>query len=174
VHAISENEQRRAKHSPKNVVDGETRGRLYVNSDKLIVNVGGGQAINTPELLKVHDETLLAARLSPEDGRVLLSAKIQSRANGIVGELVDNEWVINTLFVWDAEVYARSATFRQSHGDIMFRVDARNDQIELAGNWYHNRVPIKFDRSEITVGTTKAIAPKVTNSQVFVQVYGPG
>jgi hypothetical protein len=153
VEALQESQQRALKARPKNIVDQMIHGQLFINSNRLIVNIAGGQAINTPRLLTLSGEVVLAARLSETDGRVLLSAKIHDHEGKKIAELLDNEWSMVPADVWDFECYPRHAKIRKDRADISFVVDVRtDDQVSLQGKWYHNGMELKFTQSDAQIG----------------------
>jgi hypothetical protein len=155
VGAIPVDDQRKAKAKPKNIVDGHVKGNLYVTSKELTVQIAGGTAKETPVLLRVSGENVLSARLSKEDGRVLVSAIISDSSGERIATLTDNEWEMKPGAVWDFEVYPRSATIRTSRGDIAFGVDARNDMVAMQGKWYCNGQPLIFTpQSALARGNT--------------------
>ena len=144
VGAITESEQRQYKSRPKNILDKELRGKLYVTTSELRIRLGGAISLETPKLITLGGKTVLEVRRNPEDGRMLVSAEIQSRDGGVIGQLIDNEWSMAPEGVWDFECFPRNATIRQGLGDISFQVDARDDPTELRGKWYHNGREIDF------------------------------
>ena len=144
VGAIPDEDQRNAKAKPKNIVDGNLSGQLYVTSKELRVDLAGGYALETPQLLIIDQQTILQARVSPENGRVLISAIIQDQSGSNIAQLLDNEWSMLPGAVWDFECYPKHAAIRNAPGDVAFVVNAREDRISMHGKWYFRGSPIEF------------------------------
>ena len=173
VNSISVNDQRSHKENPKNKKDGFARGVLAVNAQKLVVNIGGGKAINTPNLLDVgpmHSPVnLLKAEMS-EEGRVEISSLIHDSKGKEIARLVKNEWMISITEVWDFECRPLQAKVRKSKGNIAFYVDCRNDQVSLEGEWFHQGTQIKFSPSMVLFGSNSLGASVVENCGGFLHV----
>ena len=168
VGAITESEQRQMKRRPKNIIDDNARGLLYVNSRRLEVHLGGGIAINTPVLLMIENTFVLQAKLSEECGRVLISALIHDSRGWVVGRIIDNEWEIPPSGVWDIEAYPRTATVREKARDISFSVDTRQDQVKLRGKWFYRGDPVQFSENEMRFGTNKLVGFHVEDCPIFM------
>lgn len=167
--AISESEQRNMKDRPCNVVDGFARGRLFVNSEDLVVNLAGGRAINTPTLLAYQGVEIVGVRRSV-DGRILASALIHNDKGEVVAELRDNEWSVSTAAVWDFESYPLHAKVRLGAGNIAFSIDCRNDMIQLTGNWYLGGAPIRFTPSTCKVRQGEISGSECWNSRIYLSL----
>lgn len=163
-------EQRSLKGKPRNIIEGNARGLLFVNKRDLVVQLAGGVAVNTPNLLVLNGETALGARLSDQDGRVLISAHIHDKEGRTVGQLVDNEWVISTNAVWDVEAYPRKATVRSAPRDIAFSVDTRDDSVRLSGKWFHSGMPLIFSEGEARIGASVLMGASVSNCMNFIVI----
>ena len=155
VGALTVVDQRKAKLRPKNIVDNELKGKLWVTTQELRVQLAGGTAIDTPTLLSLGGSSVLAARLDQADGRVLISAKIHGPEGDVIAELSDNEWSMKPDSVWDFEAFPRHATIRKNPSDIAFAVDTRGDVVNLRGKWFHNRLSVEFSPTEGRVGTNQ-------------------
>jgi hypothetical protein len=155
VGAIPVSDQRSHKIRPKNIIDNEIRGKLYINSNELSILIAGGVATEVPDLLVIAGETVLRANLNREDGRVLISAKIHGQNNESLGYLVDNEWFIKPDLVWDFESYPLYATIRHAPGEIGFSVDARGEHVAVRGKWYHRGQEVNFTPTEGRYGNRK-------------------
>lgn len=152
--AVPVADQREHKARPKNIVDGELRGKLYVNARELKVAVAGGFAIDTPNILVLSGQTVLGAKLDVEKGRVLISAQIHASNGQILARLVDNEWSMAPGVVWDFEVHPCHAVVRQGPKNVAFSVDARNDTVSVSGRWYHRGKTLKFTSKQGSVGSS--------------------
>ena len=168
--ALTISDQRKIKLRPKNIVDNELRGKLWVNSRELKVKVGGGFAIETPNILVIADTTVLGARLNKEDGRLLLSAKIQGEDGKLLAQLADNEWSMTPGHVWDFEAYPRNATIRQGLGDIAFAVDSRNDDVAVQGKWFHDGRRLNFTPSKLILDSIQIHCFTASHSNTMVRV----
>jgi hypothetical protein len=153
--AIPEAQQRRAKHTPKNIVDNEMRGKLFVNTERLEVHLGNSVAIDTPILLAIAGKICLQARLEAETGRVLLSAKFQNSSGVSVGELNANEWSIRPNALWDFECRQQFAKARSELGNILFEVDTRNDVVNIRGKWAIENKRVEFSNQGVLIGNTR-------------------
>lgn len=153
VGAIPEVDQRAMKARPKNIVDNLVRGHLFVNKSELVVNLAGGRATETPNLLQLSQEVVLSARRDAEHGRVLISANIHDRDGNTVGFLRDNEWNMIPDLVWDFETYPLHSTVRLAPRQIAFAVDVRNDEVCLQGKWFHGGQDIEFTPTMARIGT---------------------
>jgi hypothetical protein len=153
--AISETEQRKAKRRPKNIVDNELRGKLFVNSEKLEVHLGNSIAIDTPILLIISHVICLQASLESETGRVLLSAKFQDSTGLSVGKLDKNEWHIRPDALWDFECQRQHAKARSELGNILFEVDTRNDVVNIRGKWTVENRRVEFSNQGVLIGNRR-------------------
>lgn len=170
VGALETSDQRTAKLRPKNVVDGMIKGSLFVTSKSLTVHLAGGIAVDTPRLLDVSGQTLLAAKLDDTDGRVLVSAKIHDRDGLIVAEIRDNEWSMAPGDVWDFEAFPRHARVLLGPAEIAFTVDTRDDQVAFTGKWFHHGTPIVFTPKMAAVGSNRLFGMNVTKCGGFLAV----
>lgn len=167
--AIPELEQRRAKQRAKNVVDGELRGQLYVTSNRLKVELAGGLAIDTPNLLEYRNTQVLGAKLD-DIGRVLISAIVQNSAGIVVATLRDNEWSLNVSEVWDFECSHRWATVRSAPFDVNFEVDCRQDRVRLQGKWSLGGTPVEFTPTRCRYGRSVMAGQIVDSCGGFLRI----
>lgn len=170
VGALLEADQRAAKQRPKNIADGMLRGSLFVNTRELTVRLAGGVAIDTPKLLEIKGQTVLAARLNPHDGRVLVSAQIQNRQGHVIATVADNEWQMVPGAVWDFEAYPLHAKVRSAPWEVAFDVDARNDELALGGTWFSGNTKIRFSPTMAMVGSNRISGSTVRNCGGFIAV----
>ncbi|MEQ1617729.1 MAG: HNH endonuclease [Terricaulis sp.] len=170
VGAEPEVDQRKYKTTPRNVREGMSRGRLYTTSTELKVRVGGGMAVNTPNLLTTwNDRHIVSARLS-DDGRVLLSALIQDIDGQLVAVLRDNEWSALPGRVWDFECSPMKATVRSAPGRLAFEADCRGEVVEVKGEWFVAGQRVTFTPSGFTVGTNSGSIGEARNCESFIFV----
>lgn len=153
VNAIPQSDQRALKARPKNIVDNLVRGMLFVNTSELSVNLAGGKAIETPNLLVLSGQKVLSAKRDSEHGRVLISASIHDQTGNVVASLIDNEWSMIPNAMWDFETYPLHSTIRLAPREIAFAVDVRNDEVNLRGKWFHRGSVIEFTPTRAIVGT---------------------
>jgi hypothetical protein len=170
VGAIPVNDQRKMKDRPKNIVDNLVRGHLYVNTNELSVNLAGGKAIDTPNLLTLSSQVVLSARRDGENGRVLISAIIQNNDGTTIAELNDNEWSLVPGLVWDFESYPLQSTIRLSQGEIAFKVNVKNDEVNLQGKWYHNSMNVEFTPSKMQYGNHKFFGNTSRNCRNYINL----
>ena len=170
VNAIPQPDQRALKARPKNIVDNLARGMLSVNSQKLSVNLAGGTAVETPNLLSLSGTTVLAAKRDAKHGRVLISAMIHDSSGNVVAILRDNEWSMDPSTVWDFETYPLHSTIRLGPRDIAFEVDVRNDTVNLRGKWFHKGLSIAFTPNQASIGTNKFQGFNVSHCGTMIAV----
>ena len=171
--AISQREQRASKNRPKNVADGFVRGRLYVNNKEPFVWIGGGKAVNTPELIRVGGIPILRVIFDPKDGRALVSARMYD-ANGIPFAVVENnEWVVSIPKIWDLEVFPRSAKISEKPQEISLSVRTQDDGVRLTGVWNIGSERIEFGSERIAYGNTSMVAPTFTNCRTLLELRAP-
>lgn len=163
-------DQRKAKARPKNVADGQVRGLLYVNSRELAVRLGGGLAVNTPNLLNLAGRDVLSARLDPNDGRLLVSAIIQDQYGIECGRIVDNEWAFQVDRIWDLDAAVQKAAVRSAPRAVQFAVDARKDELWLEGEWHSPLGLVSFGPKEVTVGTNVFRGNNTTNCAGYMAI----
>ena len=170
VDAIPQVDQRALKARPKNIVDNLVRGMLFVNTRELSVNIAGGKATETPNLLTLSGKPVLSARRDSEEGRVLISASIYDRDGNSIGRLNDNEWSMIPGAVWDFECYPLHSTIRLAPRDIAFVVDVRNDEVYLQGKWFHQGQRIEFTPTKGRIGTSVIDGMNVSHCGTMVAV----
>ncbi|WP_147307917.1 HNH endonuclease [Fulvimarina endophytica] len=153
VGAITQSDQRKIKAKPRNIVDDLVRGMLYVNTQNLSVNLAGGKAVETPNLINLSGVTVLSAKRDEEHGRILISAMIHDKSGNVVATLRENEWSMAPNAVWDFETYPLHSKIRLAPYDIAFAVDVRNEELNLQGKWFHKGIEINFSPSKATIGS---------------------
>lgn len=170
VNAIPQSEQRALKTRPKNIVDNLVRGMLFVNTSELSVNLAGGKAVETPNLLSLSGQNVLSAKRDSEHGRVLISASIHDQTGNVVASLHDNEWSMIPDTVWDFETYPLHSTIRLAPREIAFAVDVRNDEVNLRGKWFHRGSVIEFTPTKASVGTNTIQGFNVSHCGTMIAV----
>ena len=70
-----------------------------------------------------------------EDDQLKISTKIRSK-NGIVAELMKNEWHINPNNSFDRNFSENAIEVKDHEGDIVFQVKHVGDRIQLQGKFY--------------------------------------
>lgn len=170
VNAIPQSDQRAFKARPKNIVDQLARGMLFVNTSELSVNLAGGKAVETPNLLSLSGTTVLSAKRDAEHGRVLISASIHDQFGNVVAILCDNEWSMDPSGVWDFETYPLHSTIRLAPRDIAFAVDVRNDEVNLRGKWFHQGSAIEFTPTQGSIGTNTIRGFNVSHCGTMIAV----
>lgn len=167
ANAISIEEQREAKGFPKNIVEGLSRGRLYITNPELIVRIGPALAINTPELISFRDKPIVQIRRSDDD-RILVSALIQDRSGQIIAAIKDNEWYVPVANIWDFEVKPKQAAVRLARRDIAFGIDARDSEILVRGNWCLGGMDLSFGPKGCVFGSNNIFAGTARNCRGFI------
>lgn len=170
VGALDEGQQRKIKASPKNQIDGFVRGKLYTKSTQLTVRMGNSLAVETPNILTIKDELIVGLRRNPDDSRILVSATIHDKSGSPIGVLRDNEWELPLDDMWDFEAYHLHATIRHGLGDIAFLIDARDEEIKLRGQWYHQGQGVIFSPSVILVGGARINGFTSMYGQNFISI----
>lgn len=165
---ISQQEQRESKRRPRNIADNLLRGILYVNSNDLRIELAGGLAINTPNLIVYREDIHILGAKRSTDGRVLVSAIIQDRAGEVVAKLIENQWFALPDQIWDFECGADVATLRSAPREIAFKVDCRDNLVRLQGNWFLGQTRISFSPTECRVGGMVLQGFTVTNCENFL------
>ena len=90
--AMPVNQQRSYKAKPFNVKHGNSKGTLFVNSDRPLFNLAGNLfGINGP-LIRVDGEDLIALTVN-EEGAITLSCSIFDENDQLIFELNENEWL---------------------------------------------------------------------------------
>lgn len=170
VGALDEAQQRAIKSRPKNVVDGLVNGALFTKTKELAVRMGQALAIETPNLIVIKDEPVLSARRDPEDGRILVSARICDRAGELIGVLEDNEWSLISGNLWDFEAYPLRAIIRNAPRDIALCIDARGPEILIQGHFYHHDRPVVLTPSMIKIGNGEVRQITTMHSRNFIRI----
>jgi hypothetical protein len=131
--AMDEDEQRRHKVSPYNILRGYTEGLLNVNQRYCAVDVGGGVLlVGDGPWIEVDGESILALTLSPE-GRVLLTLVLYDEDDALVAHIEDNEWIAGDASTWDMESDWQRLLLRLSPRRIAIRIDAKGEPMILRG-----------------------------------------
>lgn len=168
--ALSVDYQRSAKENPKNIVSSTINGILFVNSKKLVVNLGGAQAIETPELIVLGGNNILSARMDDGSGRILISAKIYNDSGILIAKLENNDWFANPSTIWDFETSPHKATIRQKKSKIIFDIDTRGDEISIRGRWFYMGQMIEFTPMEVRCGGIALTAITIAYCNSFINV----
>lgn len=163
VDSVSEAEQRSGKSRPKNIIDGKSRGRLFVNSTEPIVSIGGGKFINTPDLVRAGGKSILSAKVDDGSGRLLVSALIQDDKGKLLAKIVNNEWELEISNVWDFEVFPQSARIREAPRAVNFFIDCHDDEVRFEGLWNIDGKSLEFTKEKIVFGNTTYTSPTVIN-----------
>ena len=112
----------------------------------------------------------MSARLSPDDGRVLISAVIHDAKGNDCGELVDNEWAFDPEGVWDLESAPQMAKARSGPGSIQFSIDTRRDEVRVTGTWKYRDRLVQFSPSMAMIGTNRIDGFRAENCGGFIDV----
>lgn len=170
VGAVTQNEQRKWKRNPKNIVENLTKGRLYVTSEKLIVKLAGGVAINTPILLAYGPEKHILKIEKNAESQILVSAHVQSADGSVIAVVEKNEWIARPDEIWDFDAHPRWAKVRSGPGKISFAIDCRNEEIEVQGEWFLGGLRVSFSPSKCSVGGGSIVGNHMENCGTFLHI----
>ena len=130
--AMSEEEQRRHKVEPHNMMRGYADGLLTVNQSHCALDVGGGTLlVGDYPWIELHGETVLELRSSSE-GQLLVTLALYDDEDNLTLEIVDNEWIAGEG-AWDIESDWQRLTLRLAPRNVVLRLDARQLPMTLRG-----------------------------------------
>ena len=124
-----EDEQRRYKANPFNILRGYTDGLLKINQTYCVVAVGSCELINDAAIVLVGGEPLLS--LSIVDQRLAVSVVLYDDQDRLMLLIQDNEWITGDPAVWDLEAAHQRLVIRKRPGDIRLSIDATEEPIKL-------------------------------------------
>jgi hypothetical protein len=120
--AMPEEEQRRYKARPFNIVRGFADGLLKVNQTYCVIVVGSCELINDAAVVLVDGESLLS--LSIVDERLAISVTLYDEDDRLLLLIDQNEWLTGDPAVWDIEAAHQKLTIRMKPRDVRLSIDA--------------------------------------------------
>lgn len=179
--ALTEEQQRAAKSSPRNIAEGLTFGELAINQSYLALAIGGVFLVGDGPLLTVDGETLLRTRLG-EDNELLLSVRLFDRQDQLLAEIDDNEWITGDPLPWDLESDHQRLVIRSAPYGIALSIDAKQEPIRLRGELWRNGERIRLRPSGLELGDSIGFADiglvqmgidVVTGENRTIRAFGP-
>jgi len=132
VRALVEQEQRRWKKRPLNIVNGYVDGLLKITELGVAVEVGTNYLVGPGFKFVVDGAPLLALDLD-SDGRLQLSLDLYDAADSLLLQIHNNEWLTGDPMPWDVEFSHRRFILRRKSGEVTLSIDARKAPILLYG-----------------------------------------
>jgi HNH endonuclease len=131
---LDEDEQRRYKANPYNIVHGLAQGPLALQ--QRTIALGSIQFVGDGTFIRVDNHPLLSLSLSG-DGRLQVSVELNDRDGNLLALIDKNEWVTGDPYPWDLEYGGRWLLIRRQHGEISLYVDVRPSLVSVRGSlWY--------------------------------------
>ena len=147
VGAMLEEEQRFYKANPYNIEKGFVEGKLKINQETPVVNIGTNQFIGDGDFLLVDGENLLATEIN--NGRLELSMKLYDQKDNLVAEIKRNEWISGDPLPWDLESKFQWLRIRRKLRDIELEIDARKYPIGIRADMWRNGQNFQLNANEI-------------------------
>lgn len=159
--AVQEDEQRKEKTNPYNIINRKVEGPIKILTGEKRVNMGGNNFKNNGVLLVVNNEPLITTTYST-DGVLLLSLKLYDKDNNLVAEMEENEWRTDPSIHWDLEAKPQELIIREAQRDIQLRVRTRNaEEIEITGKLWKDKQSILLEPNRMKIDGV------VKNAQFF-------
>jgi len=138
-------EQRKFKAKPRNIAANRVKGVMAVRQDYCAANFGSVTVVGEGTFLRIGGDNLIGFHLG--DGNLEISLCIYNESDGLLVEIVKNEWVSGDPLPWDIEADWQVVTLRERARHITLSIDARTVPLEVSGEFYRfgQRVSIKKD-----------------------------
>lgn len=155
---LDEDEQRRCKANPYNIVHGLAQGPLALQQRTLAIALGSNQFVGDGTFIRVDNHPLLSLSLSA-DGRLQISVELNDRDGNLLALIDKNEWITGDPHPWDVEYGGRWLIIRRQQGEVSLHVDARPNVVSVRGSlWYKrqrfviNEAGIRFNDTALQAG----------------------
>lgn len=147
VGAMLEKEQRFLKAHPYNIERGFIEGKLKINQNTPVINIGTNQFIGCRDFLLVDGEDLLSIGI--DEGRLELSMKLYDQKDHLVVEIERNEWISGNPLPWDLESKFQWLRIRRKLRDIELEIDARKYPIDIRADMWRKGQNFQLRPDEI-------------------------
>jgi hypothetical protein len=137
VQAMLEEEQISYKKHPYNIEKGFVEGKLKINQETPVVNVGTNQFVGDGNFILVDGENLLSTEIN--EGRLELSMRLYDKNDNLVAKIERNEWISGDPLPWDLESRFQWLRIRRKPRDIELEIDARNYPIDIRADMWRKR-----------------------------------
>ena len=147
VGAMLEEEQRFFKENPYNIEKEFVEGKLKINQETPVVNVGTNQFVGDGNFILVDGENLLSIEIN--EGRLELSMKLYDPKDNLVAKIKSNEWISGDPLPWDLESKFQWLRIRRKLRDIALEIDAREYPIDVCADMWRKGQNFQLNPSEI-------------------------
>lgn len=148
--AFPEDEQRKAKAQPRNIVNGLAKGLLAVKQSYPAVELGSVTILNEGSVLEINGHVVLGMEV--REGALLLSANLRSQSNEVLCVLEQNEWLSGNPLAWDIEADWQNLTIRERSGIVNLSLNAQRVPTSLTGAFWMDGQRFQISRSQIAMG----------------------
>lgn len=158
---LDEDEQRRHKANPYNIVHGLAQGPLALQQRTLAIALGTTEFVGDGTFIRVDNHPLLSLSLSG-DGRLQVSVELNDHDGNLLALIDKNEWITGDPHPWDVEYGGRWLIIRRRQGEISLHVDARPSVVSVRGSLWYKRQHFVINEAGIRFNDT-AMQPEQRN-----------
>jgi hypothetical protein len=150
---MAEEEQRKHKAHPYNIARGYVGGQLRINQGYAGLSFGGGGVlfVGNGSSIRVDGHTLLKIEAG-EQGRMLLSAHLETKEGEILAIIDNNDWVSGDPSVWDMTAsYGRIKIWSASR-KLGFELQAgKKEPAVLTAELWKNGQQIRINKAGVHI-----------------------
>lgn len=151
--AMPENEQRRFKKHPGNIIKDLAKGLMAVKQDYCGADFGSTTVVGSGTFLRVGGEDLIGFSLN--EGILEISIRLYREADELLLDIQRNEWMSGNPLPWDIKADWQTLTLRQSLRNISLTLDAKKVPMQIEGRFYKNGKCVTLDKEGIRWGGKK-------------------
>jgi len=148
--AMQEEEQRKYKSTPYNILNSNTKGLLKLNQKTLVISCGSVQLVGSGSLINVDGQNILSLKIS-EYGNLSISLVLFDENQNKLLEIKDNEWLLETPYPWDILAKHQKIKIRNKERNINLYINAKKIPIEIFGSFWFNQQRIQFSREKFQI-----------------------
>jgi hypothetical protein len=154
--AMPEDEQRKFKARPRNIVAGLAKGLLAVRQDYCAADFGSITVVGDGTFLRIGGEDIVGFHL--EDGNIQISLRLYSESDELLLRIDRNEWLSGDPLPWDIDADWQILTLRERARRVTLSLKAKAVPLEVTGSFYRYGQRVSISNGGIQVGNKSASA----------------
>lgn len=147
---MSEDEQRKFKEKPYNILNGFSEGQLKIEQKSVEIILCGNKFIDCNKIITVDEETLLSIRLN-ENNAIEISLVLYDENDCRLLVIENNHWLIGDADIWDFIYKYRYIKMHRKKGDITLELNAQCNPIELRAEFWRKKQQFCINMDGLTI-----------------------
>lgn len=130
----SEEYLRKLKANPRNKIS--VTERFLIESEKLILNLGGNKFIDCNRILTINDFDIITMNREA-GGDITFSLSLFDIHHRLIAMIDENKWNVDTSTLWDLEYKPRYLTISNASKQVSFTMKIENGEVFVTGKLYY-------------------------------------